>query len=92
MARAACNRLRPRSQPVTVAARARELATGQTGDHSGDVDVLVGVHAEHSVTWCRGSRQGRTMATDFAVFLHRFLTSHLAGLRGCSPNTIASYP
>ena len=37
------------------------------------------------------SRQGRAMATDFAVFLHRFLTSHLAGLRGCSPNTIASY-
>src|SRR5579863_9836525 len=31
------------------------------------------------------------MATDFAVFLHRFLASHLAGLRGCSPNTIASY-
>src|SRR5262245_7234469 len=31
------------------------------------------------------------MATDFAGFLHRFLTSHLAGLRGCSPNTIASY-
>ena len=31
------------------------------------------------------------MATDFAVFLHRFLTWHLAGLRGCSPNTIASY-
>ena len=31
------------------------------------------------------------MATDFAVFLHRFLTAHLAGLRGCSPNTIASY-
>jgi integrase/recombinase XerD len=31
------------------------------------------------------------MATDFAVLLHRFLTSHLAGLRGCSPNTIASY-
>ena len=31
------------------------------------------------------------MATDFAVFLRRFLTSHLAGLRGCSPNTIASY-
>ena len=31
------------------------------------------------------------MATDFAVFLHRFLTSHLAGLRGCSPNTITSY-
>jgi integrase/recombinase XerD len=31
------------------------------------------------------------MATDFAVFLHRFLTSHLAGLRGCSPHTIASY-
>jgi site-specific recombinase XerD len=31
------------------------------------------------------------MATDFAVALRRFLTSHLAGLRGCSPNTIASY-
>lgn len=31
------------------------------------------------------------MATDFAVFLHRFLTTHLAGLRGCSPNTVASY-
>jgi integrase/recombinase XerD len=31
------------------------------------------------------------MATDFAVFLHRFLASHLAGLRGCSPATIASY-
>ena len=31
------------------------------------------------------------MATDFAVCLQRFLTSHLAGLRGCSPNTIASY-
>jgi len=31
------------------------------------------------------------MATDFAVFLHRFLTAHLAGLRGCSPHTIASY-
>ena len=31
------------------------------------------------------------MATDFAVMLHRFLTSHLAGMRGCSPNTIASY-
>ena len=31
------------------------------------------------------------MATDFAVFLRRFLTDHLAGLRGCSPNTIASY-
>jgi integrase/recombinase XerD len=31
------------------------------------------------------------MATDFAVMLHRFLTSHLAGLRGCAPNTIASY-
>ena len=30
------------------------------------------------------------MATDFAVFLHRFLTSHMAGLRGCSPNTITS--
>jgi integrase/recombinase XerD len=31
------------------------------------------------------------MATDFAIALRRFLTSHLAGLRGCSPNTIASY-
>lgn len=31
------------------------------------------------------------MATDFAVSLRRFLTSHLAGLRGCSPNTVASY-
>src|ERR1700741_1446056 len=39
----------------------------------------------------RRSPRGRAMATDFAVFLHRFLTSHLAGLRGCSPATIASY-
>jgi site-specific recombinase XerD len=31
------------------------------------------------------------MATDFALFLRRFLTAYLAGLRGCSPNTIASY-
>jgi site-specific recombinase XerD len=31
------------------------------------------------------------MATDFAVLLRRFLTTHLAGLRGCSPHTIASY-
>ncbi len=31
------------------------------------------------------------MATDFAVSLRRFLTDHLAGLRGCSPNTISSY-
>ena len=31
------------------------------------------------------------MATDFAVFLRRFLTTHLAGLRGYSPNTIVSY-
>ena len=31
------------------------------------------------------------MATDFAVYLRRFLTTHLAGLRGCSPHTIASY-
>lgn len=31
------------------------------------------------------------MATDFATFLQRYLTSHLAGLRGASPNTIASY-
>jgi site-specific recombinase XerD len=31
------------------------------------------------------------MATDFALCLRRFLTTHLAGLRGCSPNTVASY-
>jgi integrase/recombinase XerD len=31
------------------------------------------------------------MTTDFALNLRRFLTSHLAGVRGCSPNTIASY-
>jgi integrase/recombinase XerD len=31
------------------------------------------------------------MATDFAVRLRRFLTDHMAGLRGCSPNTISSY-
>ncbi len=31
------------------------------------------------------------MATDFAVCLRRFLTAYLAGLRGCSPNTVASY-
>ena len=31
------------------------------------------------------------MATDFAVALRRFLTSYLAGLRGCSPATITSY-
>lgn len=31
------------------------------------------------------------MATDFATALRRFLTSYLAGLRGCSPATIASY-
>jgi site-specific recombinase XerD len=31
------------------------------------------------------------MATDFALFLRRFLTGHLAGLRGYSPNTIVSY-
>lgn len=31
------------------------------------------------------------MATDFAIQLQRYLTSHLAGLRGASPNTIASY-
>ena len=31
------------------------------------------------------------MATDFASFLGRFLTAYLAGLRGCSPNTITSY-
>jgi len=35
----------------------------------------------------RLSQEGRSMATDFAVFLRRFLTAHLAGLRGCSPNT-----
>ena len=28
------------------------------------------------------------MATDFAVFLRRFLTAHLAGLRGYSPPTV----
>jgi integrase/recombinase XerD len=31
------------------------------------------------------------MATDFATSLRRFLTSYLAGIRGCSPATIASY-
>ncbi len=31
------------------------------------------------------------MATDFAISLRRFLTDHLAGLRGCSPHTISSY-
>jgi integrase/recombinase XerD len=31
------------------------------------------------------------VATDFAVALRRFLTSYLAGLRGCSPTTITSY-
>ena len=31
------------------------------------------------------------MATDLALFLRRFLTAHLAGLRGCAPNTVASY-
>ncbi|MGH3262961.1 MAG: tyrosine-type recombinase/integrase, partial [Trebonia sp.] len=31
------------------------------------------------------------MATDFAVCLRRFLTGHLAGMRGYSTNTIASY-
>lgn len=31
------------------------------------------------------------MATDFAVFLRRFLTGHLGGERGYSTNTIASY-
>jgi site-specific recombinase XerD len=31
------------------------------------------------------------MATDFALCLHRFLTGYLAGIRGASPNTIASY-
>ena len=31
------------------------------------------------------------MATDFAVSLRRYLTDHMAGLRGCSPNTISSY-
>jgi len=31
------------------------------------------------------------MATDFAVSLRRFLTAYLAGLRGCSSNTVASY-
>jgi integrase/recombinase XerD len=31
------------------------------------------------------------MATDFAQSLRRFLTDYVAGLRGCSPNTVASY-
>ena len=31
------------------------------------------------------------MATDFAVSLRRFLTAYLAGLRGCSSNTVAAY-
>jgi site-specific recombinase XerD len=31
------------------------------------------------------------MTTDFALSLRRFLTDHLAGLRGCSTNTILSY-
>jgi hypothetical protein len=31
------------------------------------------------------------MTTDFALSLRRFLTDHLAGLRGCSTNTIVSY-
>jgi len=31
------------------------------------------------------------MATDFALSLRRFLTDHMAGLRGYSTNTIASY-
>ena len=30
------------------------------------------------------------MTTDFAVFMRRFLISHLTGLRGCSPNAVAS--
>jgi len=39
----------------------------------------------------RPPQRGHAMATDFAVCLRRFLTAHLAGLRGCSPNTVASY-
>ena len=31
------------------------------------------------------------MATDFALFLRRFLTADLAGLKGCSANTVTSY-
>jgi site-specific recombinase XerD len=31
------------------------------------------------------------VATDFAVSLRRYLTDHMSGLRGCSPNTISSY-
>lgn len=31
------------------------------------------------------------MATDFAIHLQRYLTDYLAGLRGASPHTIASY-
>src|SRR5215469_11492920 len=44
-----------------------------------------------SATSSLPSPLGRAMATDFAVMLHRYLTAHLAGMRGCSPNTIASY-
>jgi integrase/recombinase XerD len=31
------------------------------------------------------------LATDFALSLRRYLTDHMAGLRGCSPHTINSY-
>jgi integrase/recombinase XerD len=31
------------------------------------------------------------VATDFALSLRRYLTDHMAGLRGCSPHTISSY-
>jgi site-specific recombinase XerD len=31
------------------------------------------------------------MATDFGSLLRRFLTTYLAGLRGCSANTVTSY-
>ncbi|ELP2194660.1 tyrosine-type recombinase/integrase [Salmonella enterica subsp. enterica serovar Champaign] len=43
-----------------------------------------------SVTLSLLLRGNHTMATDFALLLQRFLTSHLAGLRGASTNTVAS--
>jgi len=39
----------------------------------------------------RPPQRGHAMATDFALCLRRFLTTYLAGLRGSSPNTVASY-
>src|SRR5260370_5974393 len=49
------------------------------------------VDGRSSATSCRPSPERQAMATDFAVSVRRFLTSYLAGLRGCPPNTIASY-